>query len=376
MKTIVIVCIGNVLLVPPVISLIKSLHKIGINVHLVTNKVDRVSLEDYFGEIVTISYISYEYEKDGNPYNKFIRMLNIRKQAFRIIDMIYDEQTTLWIVGDTTVKNLGKRLLRYRYIFHVLELSEDIYYHYKLKFLKVSGHQIGENAIAVVVPEYFRAHITKAWWNLSKMPYILPNKPFKTGVSERKSYIHNKEAGEIIEKIGDRKIILYQGIMHKERPLDKFIEAINELGNQYVFVVMSNGKNTYMGNSTNYFFIPFVQPPYHLDITSHAYIGVLSYFPVKTRYSILNAIFCAPNKIFEYAKFGIPMVSNDVPALKYTFDTMKCGICINDFTVDNIKKAILEIEASYDELSKNSRKYYDSVDWNQILEEILATTIE
>ena len=95
MKTIVIVCIGNVLLVPPVISLIKSLHKIGINVHLVTNKVDRVSLEDYFGEIVTISYISYEYEKDGNPYNKFIRMFNIRKQAFRIIDMIYDEQTTL-----------------------------------------------------------------------------------------------------------------------------------------------------------------------------------------------------------------------------------------------------------------------------------------
>lgn len=157
MKTIVIVCIGNVLLVPPVISLIKSLHKIGINVHLVTNKVDRVSLEDYFGEIVTISYISYEYEKDGNPYNKFTACL-ILGNRLSAIDMIYDEQTTLWIVGDTTVKNLGKRLLRYRYIFHVLELSEDIYYHYKLKFLKVSGHQIGENAIAVVVPEYFPGH--------------------------------------------------------------------------------------------------------------------------------------------------------------------------------------------------------------------------
>lgn len=376
MKRVIVVFIGNILLVPPVISLVQSLSKKGYEVFLITNQVTGVKLESRFDKKVKLSYITCEYKEIGNPLSKFTRMLNIRKQAFRVIDALYDEHTTLWIAGDTTIKNLGKHLLRYRYILHVLELSEDIYYHYKLKFLKISGHQLGENSQAVVIPEYNRAHIIKAWWNLSNMPYILPNKPFEDGTSEKNSPIRDKKAAEIIESIGERKIILYQGIMHKERPLERFIKAVDELGDKYAFVVMSSGENTYMGNSSNYYFIPFVQPPYHLDVTSHAHIGVLSYFPVKTRHSILNAIFCAPNKTFEYAKYGIPMISNDVPALKFIFDTMKCGLCINEFTVEHIKNEILKIEAAYEEMSQNARNYYDSVDWDKTLDKILAIAIK
>lgn len=49
-----------------------------------------------------------------------------------------------------------------------------------------------------------------------------------------------------------------------------------------------------------------------------ASIGVMSYSPhQKTHAGVVNALYCAPNKIFEYGKYGKPMIANDVPALKY-----------------------------------------------------------
>lgn len=371
MKKIVVVFIGNIFLVPPVISLINALSIKGHEVHAITNQVQNMEFEPYFNQGVKIWHITCEYKENDSLLDKYLRMLKIRKHAFQMIDNLYNDETILWIAGDTTIKNLGRRLFNYRYILHVLELSEEIYYHYKLKFLKVPGHILGENAKAVVVPEYNRAHITKAWWNLSQLPIVLPNKPLDSSSGEHNLPVRDKTAKEILGNIGDRKIILYQGILHKERPLDKFIDAVRELGDRYAFVVMSGGEDIYKGSSENYYFIPFIQPPEHLDITSHAYIGVLSYFPTKTRHSILNAVFCAPNKTFEYAKFGIPMLSNDVPALKYIFDTKHCGLCVDEFNVTNIKKAILDIEKAYDTMSRNAKKYYESVNWDRILDDIL-----
>ena len=139
-------------------------------------------------------------------------------------------------------------------------------------------------------------------------------------------------------------------------------------------MVVSGGENVYADiESDNYYFIPYVKPPMHLQITSNAYIGVLSYFPVKTSYSILNALYCAPNKTYEYAKFGVPMIGNDIPGLRYMFDTTGAGVCIEDFTVDSICDAIHQIEKEYDQMSQNALKYYDDTDTEAQLREILET---
>ena len=39
-----------------------------------------------------------------------------------------------------------------------------------------------------------------------------------------------------------RKIILYQGVIRKERPLDAFAEAIDELGENYVLYINGSKK--------------------------------------------------------------------------------------------------------------------------------------
>ena len=49
--------------------------------------------------------------------------------------------------------------------------------------------------------------------------------------------------------------------------------------------------------------ISHIDAPEHLDVTSHAYVGLVTY-----SYKSLNNIFCAPNKIWEYAAFGVPLV--------------------------------------------------------------------
>ena len=57
-----------------------------------------------------------------------------------------------------------------------------------------------------------------------------------------------------------------------------------------------------------------------------ASIGVLSYFPRSGSIGrTLNPLYCAPNKIFEYSKYGIPMISNDVPALRYSYMEFHCA---------------------------------------------------
>ena len=142
-------------------------------------------------------------------------------------------------------------------------------------FLKFNAHILAEKSKAVVVPEYNRAHIIQAWWNLSNTPLIFSNKPYLIQEIDFFSKISDYNAKNILKKIGDRKIILYQGVISTERPLDKLIKAVGRLGKQYAFVVMSGGENIYKNlGIENYYFIPFVKPPYHLEITSRAYIGI------------------------------------------------------------------------------------------------------
>ena len=114
--------------------------------------------------------------------------------------------------------------------------------------------------------------------------------------------------------------------------------------------------------------IDFTPAPEHLVYTSKAYIGVLSYDP----YSLNNA-FCAPNKTFEYSKFGIPLICNELPGLKSVIDTYKTGKAIDINNVESIKNAILEIDANYEFYSNNAKEYYKAVNCKEIIRNALKS---
>lgn len=367
---IIMVHVGDILACPPVLNLLNILEELNIEVVLITTKTKFVAKNTHNN--VLLEELSIDYKQIRTPMLKLIYVPKIKKMIWERIENYYNDEAFIWITSNVALKYLGNRIISMRYVLQLMELSEKLYYYHKLSMFKLDEKKIGNGALAVVVPEYNRAHITKAWWGLENLPLIFSNKPYLKEKIEKNTYVQDRKAKEILKKIGNRKIILYQGVLNKERPLDKFIKAIDQLGDKYAFVVMSGGENIYEKiESKNYYFIPFVKPPMHLEITSHAYIGVLSYTPVRSRYSVLNSVYCAPNKIYEYSMFGIPMLGNDIPGLRYAFDTSGAGICIDDFDENLIIQGIKSIENNYEKYAHNSKKFYESLDLRTQLTDIL-----
>lgn len=295
---------------------------------------------------------------------KIMDWVGFRKKALKLIKNIYTSDSFIYIGSCDTALSLGKRVLKYKYILHVRELYDtNIIYKYLLRKFALGAKNI-------VVPEYCRANILKCWWKLKKLPTILPNKSYNhPGVRNLK--ITNDEAALLIKGIEDKKIILYQGHIGIDRSLKEIAEALREINNnEYVLLLMGIDHNDNYSKIkmiyNNTYHIKYIPAPFHLEVTSHAYIGIANYDD-----STLNNIFCAPNKIYEYTGFGVPVLARDIPGLKYTIDINKAGICIDFNNMKDIINSIIDIIDNYSFYSNNAKKFYDSIDLNKIMLQML-----
>lgn len=374
-KNIILVHIGDILLCPPALSVVDLLARQGYRVTVITT--DDHSTRDYvatFPEGVEIQTLDFADPLKTSLIPKTFNMLVSRKRIWELIDGRYSASDSLvWVSSLVTLKYLVPTILKYNYVLHVMELAERICYTEKLPLLEIDAEVVGNAALAVVVPESVRAHITQAWWNLNRLPLVLPNKPVMNGSNARRQAASDPAAAKVLEPLRDKKIVLYQGIVHKERPLKPYLEAVEELGGGFVFVTMGSKDPLEGVVSPQYAHIPYVPAPKHLEVTSGAYIGVLSYFPFKGHSSVLNPLFCAPNKTFEYARFGVPMLGNDNPNLNYVFEKWGCGVSVKEFKGGPVASAIKEIDDNYKRMSVASREYYDSVDMIKLINNIMST---
>lgn len=112
--------------------------------------------------------------------------------------------------------------------------------------------------------------------------------------------------------------------------------------------------------------LPSLPAPLHLEVTSHARIGLVFYDNFS-----LNQAFCAPNKIYEYSGFGIPMLANKIPGLENTVGRYNAGKCI-DFKAEELACAMKEIDSNYDLYSTNASTLYESVDNEHTIKKIIT----
>ncbi len=357
-KKVLLLQVDSIMKYPPTISLIHELDKLGKEVYVFTTQVDE-HLKNVLPKKTRLIKIGNDYKYSASRVHKVIELINIRKECWRQIDRYYDTESILWIMSNITIKHLGDRLLKYNYNLHLFELVDSLYYFGKFRLAKINLKELCKRANKVIVCEYNRAHITKTWFELENLPIIITNKAAPNKIEKKSSIIHDKKGKEVLQSINGKKIILYQGIVDKERPIEIIAEAIEQLSDEFVFLVMTGSCCDQLKRYKKTIVIPFVAPPYHLEITSHAYIGILIYTPVYGSFSSpLNAIYCAPNKLYEYSQFGLPMMGNDIPGLKYTIEYKKMGICVEKLEIEEIKKAIKVIEDSYGEYSKNAQRFY------------------
>lgn len=206
------------------------------------------------------------------------------------------------------------------------------------------------------------------WWNLKKLPYVFPNKPynFSTAKNQLPTITETKK---VINKIKNKKVILYQGIMQNTEELCEVAKALKELNKDYVLVLMGIDKYNSVEKIKeiydNTIYVSYIPAPYHLEITSYAYIGITFY-----RDDSLNKVFCAPNKIYEYSGFGIPIIANNIPGLKNTVGKYNSAECIQ-LNKNNIIYAINKIENNYFTYSKNAKKFFDSTNNKDTMERLL-----
>ncbi|VYU66987.1 Uncharacterised protein [Eubacterium limosum] len=368
-EKIIIVYIGDVEKCPPLLSLLNILKDLKKQTVLITVKFDNKYRKKLPRDLEVIT-ICDEYNNNINRFRKLLRMWSIRKKIWSKLNSINEKR--IFIISDITLKHVGKKIINEKYFLYFLEMPQNLYYFYKLRFIKLDEKKYCDNSVRVIVPEYNRAHILKALWDLKEVPLVLPNKPYNKIRWQKNMVItHSKEAETLLKgELKNKKIILYQGIINDERPLTNYIDAIKMLDNEYAFVIMTNGENQFQ-NTKNVFYIPFISPPYHLEVTSHAYIGILSYKPTKGMYSPLNSIYCAPNKIYEYANFSIPMLGNDIPGIRNIFTQYGIGEVLDIEDSYEIVKKIKMIEKNYQFYSNNSKKFYNSANNYKIVKKIL-----
>ncbi len=363
---------------PPIITMMEVLSKTDNEIICITLSKDEV--------LAGINNVTNKYltEKPVNYSGRYVSPRLVASAAFRLDNLIkkhyaskipsvfskeLNEADVVWVAHENTFVYGGKKLAD--------TLPPYVYSVYELQLKLGKNAPIYEysavKAKALVVPEYFRAHIVRSIYQRDVLPFVIPNKPYYHPRT-KEMQISDREIAEKIAAIkkSGRKPIMYMGIISKERPLEAVIETVYKMRDKYEFVVLGS-RTRYLDELTEKYgneftYLGCVEPPHHLEIASHAHIAYVCYVPNNKS---INAVFCAPNKVYEFAGFGVPMLCNDVPGLKYTVEDNKMGVCVSNVNEESLKNAILAIEAGYGDMSAAAESYYDGEDPNDMYLKVL-----
>lgn len=301
--------------------------------------------------------------------NKILHWRHFKNKVRKILSSL--EFDYIWLGSADATIALGELLEGRKYVMQVLELYDQ------KPFYKKAMRKYMENACCVVVPEEVRAHIFRAWYQLKKTPFVLPNKPY-FHPRKRNLPITDPAAAAAFAKIpAGSKIIFYQGGMSDRRDLKPVARAVERAGAPWALAIQCPivDNDYYKDLFANYKFyhIPYVQAPLHLEITSNVHFGLVAYTHIS-----MNNEFCAPNKIWEYSGFGLPMIGNDVFGLKNTIGRYEAGVLLNfdRLSEDEIIAELKKLQAREEEYSRNATRFFESWSNEDVVRQILDTLEE
>ena len=232
--------------------------------------------------------------------------------------------------------------------------------------------------VAVLIEaEINRAKMLQKEKQLKCLPFVLPNKPYGHP-RMRKMVVTDPAAASVVESWGTRTVFLYQGSLGADRNgIVDMIEWICEAFPDAVMAVMSVWSpriDELVAKYRNFSYVPFVRAPHHLEVTSHATVGLAVYTVDQVPgISPLNGLYCAPNKTFEYGGFGIPLLCNNPPGLRDSVGAAGAAVCLDELTRESVAAGAQKLLADYDAYSARARVFFESVDVEKIVSGILRS---
>ena len=148
----------------------------------------------------------------------------------------------------------------------------------------------------------------------------------------------------------EQKILLYQGKLHNGRGIRFVIQCISHIQDA-VLVLIGDGpmKAQYLKTAKRYkiedriFFVDAVPYEELATFASNAYIGLSLIQPISKSYE--HAL---PNKLFEYAASGLPVICSNLQAMKEMVEKYKTGIAIKHSSINEFIKAYEAINHNYE----------------------------
>lgn len=345
-KTIWVLLRSHVVGLPPIMTVLKCLLENAYQVNFISTQssgIEHSNLKEYI----------YSQVHNVGKLKKLLNYIQYRSFVKKTFDTHLNEKDIIWLGSlDTALACKGLNFFATnQYILHLHELYDT--HQNKLKSIK----PIAQNAKHVVVPEINRAGILQVWLGLKERPIVLPNKPY-----DHPRLRNIAPTNAITEQIittyyTGKPIILYQGHIGGDRNLMPLAQAMKHLPD-YEFWLLGTDHgyaDQLVAVADNIKYLGSVSAPYHLEITSYASIGIMSYDPIN-----LNNLFCAPNKVWEYSGFGIPFLANDCLSL-LNLENIKVGR-ISSWEAHNIYELIKSIMNNYTEYYENSEVFYDLYD--------------
>ena len=335
--------------IPPVVSVCLILRDLGYEVTLIDEGVSQNLKEVFQNRKITMIEIP-RHSSSRKPLILMMSYFVFRRKVFKYLKSEATDQSLLWIEGGHTLTSLGSIIKKYKYVLQISELYEMAKVHFKSIGKVINGAQ------AVFLPEFNRSILYQVWFKLDKRPLLLPNKPYFIPTTKELESLREKYKKQLNQLEG-KKVVLFMGHI---RNITNYIIALKEMGSEYQMLLVGHGNriiSKWKEIDSSIIFIDFIPAPDYLVFASCAHIGILSYKP-----NSLNNVFCAPNKLYEYSAFGVPMIGNKIPGLIYTMEYAGAGMTVDEDNVEEIKKAIKMIDNNYSEFRKRAYEFYCAAD--------------
>lgn len=222
-----------------------------------------------------------------------------------------------------------------------------------------------------------RAQMMQMHYGLAHMPVVMRNiPPMGKNISGRETKTLLTRYPEFARRYLEERLVLYQGDVSLSRGIARFVQALAYLPAEYRMVVVGGGpdlerlKEIGQPFEREGRFTMLGRVEHHLlpVIMTMANVGIVTY-----PFQGLNNIYCAPNKLFEYALSGLPVVATNQPPLRRLVESYGIGKLVGEHdTPEQIAGLIKEVAKNKAEYAKALARFLEDHRWEDEAERVRA----
>lgn len=303
------------------------------------------------------------YERIGRVLRLFTFWVKMLRYAIKIQpDIIYAHDFFLPMPGWIVSRLVGAGFV---YDAHELivpaddaPLSQNENLFYKLESLVIKKADL----IIAANPE--RSLVMKEHYGLRQLPTSVGNIP-----PIPQSSLNDRQILELFPELGKKHAedihILYMGDINLERGLRVLVDAFEFLPDHFKLFFVGTGPDLETLKrmaSDRFHLLGQVSHDKLYDVIRQTDLGYVTYSMLG-----LNNVLCAPNKVFEYAQAGLPMVTTCQPTIKNMFakyrvgELVGCGSAL--VVAERVADAIQRVAGNIEQYKSNIPAFLSYYRW-------------